>query len=126
MAVRRRTIAYYFGIYFRAACLRVLELLNNDHARAGGDHEPVPVLVVGPGCFYRIVIEFRRQRTHRVEKAGEAPVLLFTPACKNQVLLAVLDLLHRNADTVCARRTGRGYRVIEASNFERRSKAGRD
>ena len=109
MAVRRRTIACYFGIDFRTACLRVLELLNDDHARAGGDHEPVPVLVVGPRCFRRIVIVFRRQRTHRVEKTSETPVLLFPPACKNQILLADLDLLHRNADTVCARRTGRGY-----------------
>ena len=56
----------------------------------------------------------------------ERPVELLAAAGEDDVLLAALDLLDAVADAVRAGRAGRGDRVVDALDPERRRQAGRD
>ena len=68
VCVGRHAVPDDFRIDGRAATLRVLELLEDDHTRALADDEAVAVLVEGPAGARRLVVA-RRQRPELAEPA---------------------------------------------------------
>ena len=124
--VAGRPVADDLGVDGRPARLRHLELLDHHHAAATGDDEAVAVRIVGARGLLGSVVVLRGQRAHRVEQARQRPMLLLAAAGEHTVLLAELDQLESVADAVCAGRAGRGDRVVDALDAERRGQARRD
>ena len=124
--IRGCAVANDFSIDVSTTRQRVFQLFNHYHTAAASDNETVTVSVVSTGGFFRGVVVFSRQRTHRVEFAGHFPAQLFAAASKHDVLFAQLDLLYCVTDTVCGSRTRGADGVVNAMNFKRRGEAGRN
>ncbi len=126
VAIGGRAIAGHFGVDLRAACLGVFQLLEYQHAAAASDDEAITGLVVRARRGFRRVVVAGGQGAHGVEQAGQGPVLFFTTTGKHDVLLVQLDLFHGATDAVGRRGTGRGDRVVDTLDLERRGQTGRD
>ncbi|MCY1518133.1 hypothetical protein D9M68_528410 [compost metagenome] len=124
VAVGGGAVADDLGVDFCAACQCVVERLDHHHAAAAGDDEAVALGVVGTRGLFRRVVVLGGQRAHGVEQERLAPVLFFTAAGEDDVLLAHLDLLHGVADAVRAGGAGRGDGVVQALDLEGRGQAG--
>ena len=102
------------GIDLRAAPLRVLVLLEHQHAGAFAEHEAVAVLVPGTRGGRRIVVA-RRQRARRGEAAdAERRDRRFGAAGDHHVGVAVLDQPAGLADAVQAGGAGGDDRQVRA------------
>src|SRR5690606_29807409 len=99
-AVGGHAVADQLGDDVRAACDRVLVFLQHQHAAATGDDEAVAVGVIRTRCSLRGLVTFGRQRAHRVELGGHAPVQFLAATGNDDVLRAVADQVGTGADAV--------------------------
>src|SRR5690606_22973492 len=90
---------------------------------ATGDDETVALGIVGTRGFLGRFVVLGGEGSHGVEQAALAPVLFFTAAGQDDVLLAELDLLHGVANAVGTGGAGGGNRVVHALDLERRCQA---
>ena len=109
----------------RAARLRVLVVLQHQHAAAAGDDEAVAVGVVRTrGAARACRCTGSTARPSR-RTAGHAPVQFFAAAGEHHVLHAVPDQVGRRADAMRGGRAGGGQRIAHAADAERGGERGR-
>ena len=113
-----RAVAGHFGVDAGAAALGVLQLFEDQHARAFAEDEAVAVQIERPRRLLRIVV-VRRQGGEQVE-AGDAERMdhAVRAAGEHEVGLAVADHLGRLADGLAAGGTGRQAVVIRPFQIE--------
>src|SRR3990167_1406444 len=124
VAVAGGAVTDDFGVDLRAALECVFQFFDHHHAATASDNETVTLGVVSTRGFFWSFVVLSGEGAHGVEQEALAPMFLFTTAGKHYVLLAQLDLLHGITDAMGAAGAGRGDRVVNALDLERRGQAG--
>src|SRR3989344_500799 len=123
VAVGCRAVADDFGVDLGAALECVFQFFDHHHAATAGDNETVTLGVVSTRGFFWSFVVLSGEGAHGVEQEALAPMFFFTTAGEHYVLLAQLDLLHGITDAMGAGGAGRGDRVVNALDLERRGQA---
>src|ERR1700736_1114097 len=112
MRVRAHSVAHDLSEYGRSSPARLLQLLQNEHARSFSHHETIALSVPWPRGLLRLIVTLRKgSHSGKTADAQRCYGCFSTPA-DHHVRVAALDDLKRIADRVRARSArGCGSRV---------------